>query len=175
MSGVDVIAKKKSANKLSSNWSEWPHMWRGVRRKKKSCAHILIQKNSNIRSWLFSQSWMLLKSSDWLWCSFGSVKRHKTSFILKATIWTSRTIFCVPGPCTPWGRRFSATHQKGTGAAAEMQCQQGGRAVRGTRAVCSWAASTAQTSWWAAASWRLWGSACCCHPAPSHLEDGGEN
>lgn len=82
---------------------------------------------------------------------------------------------CVPGPCTPWGRRFSATHQKGTGAAIEMQCQQGGRAVRGTRAVCSWAASTAQTSGWAAASWRLSGSACCCHPAPSHLEDGGEN
>lgn len=79
------------------------------------------------------------------------------------------------GSCSPWGRRFSATHQTGTAAAAGTRCQQGVKAARGTRAVWSWAASTAQTSGRAAARWTPSGSACCCHPAPGRLEDVRDN
>lgn len=183
MSGVDVIAQKKSGIKFSSNWSEWPHLWRGVKRTKK-----ILHTYSNLKE--FQQEKLvvfpILNASEILWLTLmlfwvsetSQNIFHLNSYRVKELNnqrnWNILT-GCVPGPCTPLGRRFSATHQKGTGAAAETQYQQGGRAVRGTHAVCSWAASTAQTSGRAAASWRLSGSACCCHPAPSHLEDGGEN
>lgn len=79
------------------------------------------------------------------------------------------------GPSSPWGRWSSAEHQKGTAAVAGKQCQQGGKAARGTHAAGSVTASTVQTAWWAAASWLPSRSACCCRPAPSRLGVGRDN